>query len=352
MRSSGMLRARTFLGLVTAVAFAPSLAFAQVSDAAMAESLFREGKRLMAENKPAEACPKFAESFRLDAGLGTLLNLASCHESEGKLASAWARFTEAETRSRREGDKARADFAAARGRSLEPRLSRLQIVLGPGASTEGLDIALDERHLSSAAFGLPMPVDPGTHHVTATAPGKKPWSADIATPPEGQTLSVTIPALEAAAESPAAGVAPTAPAPVPAPTGPGASPPPPSVLPARPEEATPSRITTPFIVSAAAAGAFAIGAVVTGVLYTGAQSDFDEANEEGAKDRFTKRDSAQTLGVANLVCTGGAVLAAGAAVVFFALGGSSSDDAPRAGALRLAPAVGWKAAGLTLTGSL
>jgi hypothetical protein len=64
-------------------------------DAAMAESLFREGKRLSAEHKYSEACPKFEESFKIDHGLGTLLNLASCHESGGQPASAWAEFSEA-----------------------------------------------------------------------------------------------------------------------------------------------------------------------------------------------------------------------------------------------------------------
>ena len=313
----------------------------------MAESLFREGKRLMAESKPAEACPKFAESFRLDAGLGTLLNLAACHQAEGKLASAWAKFTEAETRARREGDNARAEFAAAHGRALEPRLSRLQIVLAPGANAEGLDIAIDDRHLSSAAFGLPMPVDPGTHHVTAAASGKKPWSTDIATPPEGQTVAVTIPVLEAAtadtapaAPSPAAASAPARSAPVPAPP------------PAPVAEEKPSRITVPFVVSAAAAGVFTIGAVVTGVLYSGAQADFDQANQDLDADRFDRRDEAQTLGIANLVCTGGAVLSAGAAVAFFALGGSSGAEAPRSGSWHLSPVVGPKAAGLVVRGAL
>jgi hypothetical protein len=313
----------------------------------MAESLFREGKRLMGEKKPAEACPKFAESFRLDSGLGTLLNLAACHEAEGKLASAWARFTEAETRARREGDNARAEFAAAHGRALEPRLSRFQIVLSPGASADGLDIAIDDRHLSSAALGLPMPVDPGTHQFTASAPGKKPWSAAIATPPEGQTLAVTIPVLEAAVTEPAPSPTPGAAPPLAAsPASPAPSPLPPPIA-----KEKPSRVTVPFVISAVAAGAFTVGAVVTGVLYSDAQSDFDRANEDGDKDRFTLRDHASGLGIANLVCTGGAVLSAGAAVAFFALGGSPKE-APHAARLRVAPVVGTTGAGLVVQGSL
>jgi hypothetical protein len=289
----------------------------------------------------------FAVSFRLVAGLVTLLILAACLEGEGKLASAWATFTEAETRARREGAIARAEFAAAHGGALEPRLSRLQLVLAPGASAEGLDVAIDERHLSSAAFGLPMPVDPGRHRVTAAAPGKKPWSTDISTPPEGQTLAVTIPALEAAS----AGAAPVAPAgppaaPAPLPPAPAAPAPPPVA------DGKPSRITVPFVVSAAAAGVFTIGAVVTGVMYSGAQAEFDDANRDGDADRFDRRDEAQTLGVANLVCAGGAVLSAGAAVAFFALGGSSKAEPQRAGRWQLSPSIGPKSAGFVVHGAL
>jgi hypothetical protein len=343
-RAHSVLGSLSFLALGVAV---PLRAQAQLSDAAMAESLFREGKRLMAEKKPAEACPKFAESFRLDAGLGTLLNLAACHEAEGKLASAWAMFTEAETRARREGDNARAEFAASHGRALESRLSRLRIVLAPGANAAGLDIAIDDRHLSSASLGLDMPVDPGTHHFVVTAPGKKPWSTEVATPPEGQTLSVTIPVLEAVTDvaSPPARALPPATAPTPAPVTELRD----ASVPV--EQESPSRVSVPFVVSAAAAGAFTIGAVVTGVLYTGARSDFDKANQELDGDRFDLRNQAQTLGIANLVCTGGAIVAAGAAVAFLATGGSA-QEAPRAGKLRILPVVGPAGAGLFVRGHL
>src|SRR5438445_10663209 len=65
------------------------------TDAAIAEALFQEGRKLVEQKHFSEACPKFAESQRLDPGIGTLLNLAACHELEGKTATSWSEFTQA-----------------------------------------------------------------------------------------------------------------------------------------------------------------------------------------------------------------------------------------------------------------
>src|SRR5205823_10205853 len=65
------------------------------ADKSLATQLFKEGRTLVDQGKVAEGCRKLEESHRLDPGGGTLLNVALCHEKEGRSATAWAEFTEA-----------------------------------------------------------------------------------------------------------------------------------------------------------------------------------------------------------------------------------------------------------------
>src|SRR5690349_9072722 len=55
---------------------------------ARAAALFKEGREAMVHGNAATACPKFAESQRLDPAAGTLRNLALCEEAIGELAKA------------------------------------------------------------------------------------------------------------------------------------------------------------------------------------------------------------------------------------------------------------------------
>lgn len=312
---------------------------AQTSNAALAESLFREGKRLSSERKFAEACPKFAESYKLDPGLGTLLNLAICHESEGKPATAWAEFSEASSRAKRDGDTDRAALADEHVRALEPKLAHISITLAPGAAVPGLVIKFDSRELASAALGLPIAVDPGKHVVEASAPGKETSTQNVETPLTPSNLTVTVPVLKDSASAPVA----VTPVPPPSANAPSET--------SAPAANKSSGTNTGAIVSGVATGAFLTGAVVTGVLYASKRSDFNDANDSGDPSRFDKRDSAQTMGIVNAVMVGGAAVSAGV-LVYFLVSGSKHESPPSAARLRIAPVVSPQLAGFVLGGQL
>jgi len=313
------------------------------SNAALAESLFREGKRLSNERKFAEACPKFAESYKLDPGLGTLLNLAICHESEGKPATAWAEFSEASSRAKREGDTDRAALADEHVRALEPKLAHISVALAPGASVPGLVIKFDARELAPAALGLPIAVDPGKHVLEASAPGKEPSTQTIDTPSTPTTLTVTVPVLKDGASAPVAA------APVAVAAAPAAAPPP---APATPPTSSRANANTGAIVLGVATGVFAVGSVVTGVLYSSKRNDFNDANSSNDPSRFDKRDEAQTMGTVNAVLLGGTVVSAGFLVYFLVSGGTHEAPPASAARLRLTPVVSPQVAGLMLGGNL
>jgi hypothetical protein len=190
-------RCRQFVAVLLALGL-PSVVFAQTGSerAATAEALFKEGKRLMDERMPAQACVKFAASQSLDPALGTLLNLADCHERIGKTASAWAEFLNAKSEALRLGQTERASVAGDRAKALEPRLTRLLIAVPSEARIDGLVVMRDNLALDPGVWDSPMPVDPGAHSASATAPGRVSWSHAIDVQGEGKTLTVTIPKLE------------------------------------------------------------------------------------------------------------------------------------------------------------
>jgi hypothetical protein len=166
----------------------------QGTNTALAEALFREGKQLMAEGNYAEACPKIAESQRLDPGTGTLLNLASCHEAAGKIASAWAEYGEAASLARRDGRADREDFATKHAAALEPTIPHLLLdVTGAAQSLQSLEIRIDDVVVGRVAWSIPAPIDPGPHTVTASAAGKKPLILDLVVPatPDMQQVHIT-----------------------------------------------------------------------------------------------------------------------------------------------------------------
>jgi serine/threonine-protein kinase len=188
--------ARIASGIVAAVVLSTASAAradTNATDAATAEVLFDQGKKLLAEGKLDEACSKLAESNRLDSGIGTMLYLADCYERTKKTASAWAMFREASQLAHKQGD-AREKVARDRATALEAKLAKLTVVVAPEHRIDGLVVTRDGSEMTAAQWSLELPVDPGVHRVTASAKGHKPWETTV-TVSEAGSQKVDVPEL-------------------------------------------------------------------------------------------------------------------------------------------------------------
>lgn len=185
----------------------------------LAETLYREGRRLAAEHRYDEAAAKLSESYRIDPGVGTLLALAVCHEAQGRLATAWVEFSDAMRAAQRDKREDRVQLAREHLTQIEPKLSRLTIAIAPQETGVALELRLDGVRIGPAALGVAVPIDPGHHRIDATSPGKLSFSQEVTVGPNADQRVVVIPPLKdpppQSATLPMLPSAPTRPAPAP-----------------------------------------------------------------------------------------------------------------------------------------
>lgn len=170
----------------------PRLARAQEGSAVAGEALFNEGRALAERGQFAEACDRFTRSQELAPAVGKLLNLGECNQRQGKVASAWGAYAQARSLGLARNDP-RAAVAGRAAAALEPRLPHLDIAVD--RSIVGLTVTRNGVKIESAALDLPIPVDPGSHVIVVTAPGRKPWSASFVVG-EAESHALKVPALE------------------------------------------------------------------------------------------------------------------------------------------------------------
>jgi hypothetical protein len=169
---------------------------AQDRDPAAAQALFDQARQLVRQRKFDEACSKFAESNRLDPGIGTQFHLADCYEKATRIASAWATFLDVASQARAAGQPERERAALKRAQKLEPRLPRLVLDVPEASRVPGLEIRRNGVQIGAAQWGTPVPVDPGEIKIVASAPGKQPLEQALRLE-EGKTASFEVPALAA-----------------------------------------------------------------------------------------------------------------------------------------------------------
>jgi hypothetical protein len=311
----------------------PAAAHAQGTlDATRAQELFDEGRKLMAEQRYAEACERFAQSDRAQPTGSALANLGDCLERRGLTASAWRRFREAQARASKEG---RADVQAYLGERiarLEPELARLTILMADDASP-GEKVTIDGAEIGRDDFGG-APVDPGLHQIVASAPGKRSFEQAVEVRSGTEHVTVAIPVLQPLAD------------PIPATLATPASSRPGEVPANGPDSTWPAQRTWAIV-----AGAAGLAAIGTGVgLGFEAKGIYDASLRPSGQDAQCsvggactprgeeQQKNAQSLaGVGTAVFVGGTLLVGAAVVIYL----TSPSSAPGAGAtLRLEPTAG------------
>lgn len=331
------------LALLVAAGVASSPVFAQ--DTAAAEVLFLEAKDLMAKGQIAEACPKLEASYKLDKTVGTLMNVADCHEKIGKIATAWGEWGTAFDWLKRDGDK-RTSFAEQRRNALTPRLPKLQINVAGAVSS--LDVYRGSTKVEPAAYNIALPVDPGAHVITVRR-GDQVLKEERVEASEGAsvTTSLDLEAIEKSAPPPPPG-------PLAQPTG---TAPPPSAPPPTGQR------TAGFVVGGVGVGVLALG----GVLGLVALSSMSAANEPDAciniyctPQGIESVDRAKIFAEAGQWVGLGGIVMIGIGATLILTSPSSAASPPATGAsssklfagARVGPWVGSSGAGVSLEGRL
>jgi serine/threonine-protein kinase len=277
----------------------------------IAIELFTQGKQLMNAGDYAEARVRLLESARLDPKVGTLASLAVCEERLGHLAEARARWLQARTLAAATSDPRRplTETELARLDNVVPKL-RIEL---RGGAPEGLVIKADDLEVGPGMLATPLPVNPGDHAISATARGKKPWSAQVHTEADGKVTSVVVGPLENAAASPVVADA-SGGAGVPAIPGP------PAVEPGRGWR---GQRTFGVLVAGAGVTALAVGGAfgLQAIVKKNSRGKFCDANNvcddpQGVSLDRDARTAATTSTI--LMAAGGAAAAAGLVLVFTA----------------------------------
>ncbi|HEX7663278.1 MAG TPA: hypothetical protein VF407_02140, partial [Polyangiaceae bacterium] len=251
--------------LCAALTLAPvHVASAQSSDAGIASQLFDAGRDLMKKGDYANACPKLAQSAKLEPRVGTYGRLAECEEKIGHLAAARGHWQDAVDLAQAQKDD-RAAHASDELKRVDALVPRLVITMTSPPSD--VDVKLDDVSIGAASLGVPLPIDPGTHNVAVSASGKTPWKATVEAKADGSTMPLTVPALLDASAST-----------VVAPPPPVAAPPPKeNVEPPPAKEETSRPLRTVGIVTAIVGGVVVVAGAGLGLVANSkANSSYDE----------------------------------------------------------------------------
>jgi len=328
--------AAVLLGVLTGLTAAPPAVFAGPPTASSTKEQFAAAQKQFDEKDYAGALTAFRKLLAESSSPNARLYVARCLRELGNLVEAYdemsATLKEATTRADSEPKYVPTrDAAAAELALIEPRVGKIVIALAQAPSDA--EVALNGKPLAADRVGIPVPVEPGTIHVTAKASGGKASTRQDVVIKPGETKTVALTLSEDVSPEP------TQAAPAPTSTQPDSTP----------------RGGAVRTLGYVTAGVGVIGLGVFAFAALSADSKFDTVKSECGNVRCTDKkyestiDSGKTLDmVANIGLVGGIVgLTAGTTMIIFggpreshAKAGLKHKVAPATASIRVSPTSG------------
>jgi hypothetical protein len=188
------MRSRVVLSIVIGARLIGSHGIAVADDDHQkADKLFDEAQKLRADGKKAEACAKYEAALQHNPNaVGALLNVGLCNEEAGKYATAVRLYTQARDLAREGGYVEHRAAAEERLTAASPFVSHLAIAFAEQPSQ--MKLVIDDQVIPIDK-SEDIVIDPGSHHVVVTAPGRVPWETTV-TVEKSSAKAVAVPKLD------------------------------------------------------------------------------------------------------------------------------------------------------------
>src|SRR6478752_4081373 len=206
LESPLMLRLRRLfssLALAGVVLSSQLPALAQdASELKKARAQFQQATELEQAGNWTAALQAFREVGQVRMTPQVRFHIAVCEENLGRLVAALGGYELALA----DAERVNPDFKAEveeNIRNLRGRIPKLVIERGDGASAAAIE--LDGVALGDSSVGVEVPLDPGPHAVTAKAPNRQPFEANVSLK-EQETTKLEITLEEVPTQAPVVGV--------------------------------------------------------------------------------------------------------------------------------------------------
>src|SRR5690349_18392834 len=185
---------------------APSAWAQDASELKKARAQFQQATELEQAKNWTAALQAFREVGQVRMTPQVRFHIAVCEEGLGRLVAALGGYELALA----DADKVGADFKAEVEENvtkLRARIPKLVIERGSGANAAAIE--LDGVAVGDSSVGVEVPLDPGPHAVTAKAPNRKPFEANVTlTEQETTRLEVVLEELPPEVRATGPGIAP------------------------------------------------------------------------------------------------------------------------------------------------